>query len=191
MILIRFTGTEKQKKVKTPIFSRALRVLSLAAFVALAGCSQMLTQSDSGSASLPETYTPSNEKVLVQLQQHFQDWKGTPYQLGGDSKAGIDCSAFVGTAYASVYNAELPRTTEAIADFGHEVERSAMKPGDLVLFKTGVFDRHVGIYMGKGVFMHASTSKGVIKSTLSNPYWRKAYWKSVRPEPVVNYRAAL
>lgn len=191
MILMRFMKGEKQKKMRMAVLNQGMKALSLVAFIALGGCSQIITQPDSVNTYLPETPSPSSEAVLAQLQQHFQDWKGTPYQLGGSSKAGIDCSAFVATAYASVYNAELPRTTEAIADYGQEIERNAMKPGDLVLFKTGVFDRHVGVYMGKGIFMHASTSKGVIKSTLTNPYWRKAYWKTVRPESVANYRAAL
>ena len=191
MILMRFMSGEKQKKMSMAVLSQAMKALSLAALIALGGCSQITTQPDAANAYLPDARSPSSAVVLAQLQQHFQDWKGTPYQLGGSSKVGIDCSAFVATAYASVYNAELPRTTEAIADYGQEVERSAMQPGDLVLFKTGVFDRHVGVYMGKGVFMHASTSKGVIKSTLKNPYWRKAYWKTVRPEVVANYRAAL
>lgn len=191
MILMCFTSAEKQKKSSMAFCSQTLKTLSLVALVGLCGCSQIATQPNSVSTYLPDTQSPTNKSVLAQLQQHYQDWKGTPYRFGGSSKAGIDCSAFVATAYAAVYKAKLPRTTEAIADFGQEIERSAMQPGDLVLFKTGLFDRHVGVYMGKGVFMHASTSKGVIKSTLTNPYWRKAYWKTVRPESVANYRAAL
>jgi cell wall-associated NlpC family hydrolase len=52
--------------------------------------------------------------------------------------------------------------------------------GDLVFFKTGLAKRHVGIYIGKGQFIHASTSRGVTRSRLNSPYWSKHYWKSVR-----------
>ncbi|MBF0242695.1 MAG: C40 family peptidase, partial [Desulfamplus sp.] len=51
---------------------------------------------------------------------------------------------------------------------------------DLLFFKTGIVTRHVGIYIEDGLFLHASSSRGVIISRLSNNYWRDTYWKAKR-----------
>ncbi|BBB31090.1 NlpC/P60 family protein [Neptunomonas japonica] len=119
--------------------------------------------------------------VKSQLQAHYLRWNGTPYKYGGNSRRGIDCSAFVARTYKDVFDLYLPRTTRAQAVVGEEISRRSARPGDLVLFKTGLFDRHVGIYLGNQYFMHASASKGVTQSRLDNPYWNDKYWKIVRP----------
>lgn len=76
----------------------------------------------------------------------------------------------------------LPRTTEAQTDIGSKVDRNELLPGDLVFFKTGSgrYGLHVGIYDTDNTFIHASTSRGVIRSSLDNSYWRKAYWQARR-----------
>lgn len=132
-----------------------------------------------GQSYQPEetAYTP----VKSQLQAHFSRWSGTPYKYGGNSRRGVDCSAFVAMTYKEVFDIYLPRTTRAQSVIGNEVSRFSLLPGDLVLFKTGLLDRHVGIYIGNQYFMHASVSKGVTQSRLDNPYWKKKYWKTIRP----------
>jgi cell wall-associated NlpC family hydrolase len=55
-----------------------------------------------------------------------------------------------------------------------------LQTADLVFFKTGWKTRHVGIYIGEGQFLHASTSRGVMISSLDNPYWQRHYWTSRR-----------
>jgi cell wall-associated NlpC family hydrolase len=67
-----------------------------------------------------------------------------------------------------------------MSHLGKKVSQNNLKPGDLVFFKTGLFSRHVGIYLDKRKFLHASTSVGVTISSLDNQYWKKNYWKSVR-----------
>jgi probable lipoprotein NlpC len=119
--------------------------------------------------------------IKHQLQAHFLQWSGTPYKYGGNSKRGIDCSAFVSRTYKEIFGLYLPRTTRAQAVAGKKISRASVRPGDLVLFKTGILDRHVGIYLGNKYFMHASASKGVIQSRLDNPYWNDRYWKTIRP----------
>jgi len=56
----------------------------------------------------------------------------------------------------------------------------ALRAGDMVFFKTGIFTRHVGMYIDKGNFLHVSSSKGVTISSLEDPYWASAYWKAQR-----------
>ena len=124
--------------------------------------------------------------VKHRLQAHYSLWSGTPYKYGGNSRRGIDCSAFVARTYKEVFDLYLPRTTRAQAVVGEKVSRGSARPGDLVLFKTGMFDRHVGIYLGNQYFMHASKSKGVIQSRLDNPYWDDKYWKTIRPSNLLS-----
>jgi len=109
-----------------------------------------------------------------------QEWRGTPYRLGGMSKRGIDCSAFVYLAYKELWGETIPRTTSEQLNSGAEVSKDRLKAGDLVFFKTGWTTRHVGIYLSDSKFLHASTSQGVMISTLENSYWKRKYWLSRR-----------
>lgn len=117
----------------------------------------------------------------TQLIQMHREWKGVPYRLGGKSKAGIDCSGFVQLTFDDRFGVQLPRTTAKQKEIGHSVSKSQLRPGDLVFFKTGWSTRHVGIYLGDSQFLHASTSQGVMISSLNNSYWKQKYWLSRRP----------
>ncbi|WP_434361686.1 NlpC/P60 family protein [Parasalinivibrio latis] len=135
----------------------------------------------SGCQSLPSK-TPFDgsryESVLdAPVAGYFAEWKGTPYLYGGNSKSGIDCSAFTQHAFEQLYSLRLPRTTKAQAKAGKQVSLSEKQNGDLVFFKTGKKVYHVGVYVGDNHFMHASTSKGVILSRLDNPYWTRTFWQ--------------
>ncbi|HEC19871.1 MAG TPA: hypothetical protein ENI97_11080 [Gammaproteobacteria bacterium] len=119
--------------------------------------------------------------LKARLQTHLKAWRGTPYVYGGLSKRGIDCSGFVYVTYRDVFGQRVARSTVSLAAMGHDVPQNKLRTGDLVFFKTGRRQRHVGVYVGGGRFIHASTSKGVMVSQLNSPYWRSHYWKSVRP----------
>ncbi len=110
-------------------------------------------------------------------QEYYQEWYSVPYRLGGKTKSGIDCSAFTQNALYSLHQLSLPRTTEYQVTEGKQINLANAQQGDLIFFKTGSKVRHVGIYIGNREFMHASTSKGVIISSLNNPYWKKAFWQ--------------
>jgi cell wall-associated NlpC family hydrolase len=86
----------------------------------------------------------------------------------------------VQSVYATEFDMSLPRTTEAQVRVGREVSRSALQPGDLVFFRPGWKDRHVGLYLSDGLFLHASSSSGVATSDLTRPYWRKRWWQARR-----------
>ncbi|WP_394245068.1 NlpC/P60 family protein [Vibrio astriarenae] len=123
---------------------------------------------------------PSNDYSQHTLDHQYnalyQSWQGVPYVLGGNTKQGIDCSAFVQVAYSTVHGKHLPRTTSEQSQVGKKVTYSKAREGDLVFFKTGYKTRHVGIYLGGNQFLHASTSRGVIISRLDNPYWADKFW---------------
>lgn len=122
----------------------------------------------------------ADDLVYRKLMSHYRDWKGVRYEMGGLSKRGVDCSGFVFKAYQSRLGMNIPRSTELQSQVGEKVKRSQLKTGDLVFFKTSYKVRHVGIYLEDGDFMHASSSRGVMISNLSNVYWNKKYWKARR-----------
>jgi len=124
--------------------------------------------------------TPGDATLEHALRAHFQDWRGVPYRYGGRDRNGIDCSSFVRQTMSAVDSLKLPRTTAQQVQRGETIPRSNLAPGDLVFFRTGRSSRHVGIYVGSGRFMHASSSKGVTISRLDNIYWRQHYWQSRR-----------
>lgn len=112
-----------------------------------------------------------------ELNKIYRNWAGTRYRLGGSDKRGIDCSAFMQHTFSQAYGIELPRSTAEQRNVGKKINKNELKQGDLVFFRS---NRHVGVYLGNGKFMHASTSKGVIISSMSEKYWAKTYTQSRR-----------
>jgi cell wall-associated NlpC family hydrolase len=159
-----------------------LTVFTCLVVAGLAGCASppksQHTVSKSQSVATGASHPQS--AVYQRLNQHYSRWKGTPYEIGGLNKNGIDCSGFVHVTFREAFGMELPRTTEDLAESGRHIDKHKLAIGDLVFFKTGITKRHVGIYMGNEQFIHASTSSGVMKSSLRNPYWSRHYWKSTR-----------
>ncbi|MGE3959638.1 MAG: NlpC/P60 family protein [Vicinamibacterales bacterium] len=122
------------------------------------------------------------------LRDATQPWLGTPYKLGGNTRSGVDCSAFVKAVYQDVYGVQLPRTAEEQERLGRKVDRKDLQPGDLVFFRTkgmGPFfkARHVGVYVGGGEFAQASGRLGVNIAPLSNRYWSRKYEGARRLQP--------
>ncbi len=114
------------------------------------------------------------------LYDQLTRWRGTRYRLGGRGRNGIDCSGLTQVVYRDLFGKHLPRTTDDQGEVGRPVRRHALAPGDLVFFKTGLLQRHVGIYVEDGMFLHASRSNGVQLSSLDSDYWRNRYWKARR-----------
>ena len=117
----------------------------------------------------------SHDSTQYKLEQVYKKYKGVRYRYGGTTSRGFDCSGFVQRAYMDAFHKNLPRTTKAMMKTGKKISKSQLKIGDLVFFHPTRKYYHVGIYMGKGEFMHASTSKGVMKSRLDLKYWKRSY----------------
>ena len=128
------------------------------------------------------TYNDSASETSLRsaLLRHFDRWEGAPYRFGGNSRYGIDCSGFVHITFRDALDIEVPRSTELLTRTGYRVSSRHMTAGDIIIFRTSRTNLHAGIYVGNGQFIHASKSKGVILSDLSNPYWANAYEKSLR-----------
>jgi lipoprotein Spr len=114
------------------------------------------------------------------LFEYINQWWGVPYRIGGNTMAGIDCSAFVKSLSLETYSLDLPRTSREQAEYCQEIPRSDLREGDLVFFNTSGRISHVGLYLSNNKFVHASTSVGVVISDLNEPYWAKRFAKAGR-----------
>jgi len=100
---------------------------------------------------------------------------GTPYRWGGNTPSGgFDCSGLVDYIYRNATGLQLPRTSGEMADQGgRKVKRmTKLVSGDLVFFDIGGRISHVGVYVGKGRFVHAPNSGGTVRlDDIDGPYW--------------------
>ncbi|MBI4811003.1 MAG: C40 family peptidase [Ignavibacteriales bacterium] len=101
---------------------------------------------------------------------------GKPYKRSGDDDSGFDCSGFILKIFRDVMGIILPRSTREQYAVGKSISRDSLKFGDLIFFKTKKKSpSHVGIYVGDGLFAHASLSSGVTISMLSGKYYKRRY----------------
>lgn len=117
------------------------------------------------------------DEIITNAKKHI----GVPYLWGGTTPAGFDCSGFVQYVFRQS-GISLPRTTTEQYKVGTYVSKSNLQPGDLVFlqntYREGI--SHVGIYIGSGQMIHASSSKGVVISDLSSSYYTKHYYGARR-----------
>ncbi|KPP96093.1 MAG: lipoprotein Spr [Bacteroidetes bacterium HLUCCA01] len=122
----------------------------------------------------------SARSVESRLMEMHDRWQGTPYVLGGTSRSGVDCSAFVMIVMREQFGINLPRTTREQMRTGTRVRKSRLRAGDMVFFRTGRNTYHVGIMLDGDRFLHASTSRGPMVSRLDERYWSRRYLRSRR-----------
>jgi len=128
--------------------------------------------------STPKSKTTSKSESIV---KHAKSFNGTRYKFGGTTSKGMDCSGLV---YVSFKKEDilLPRISRDMAKKGKRIPLNRTKKGDLVFFKTDKnrnVINHVGLVVDikKGVvfFIHSTTRKGVIISSLKERYWNDAF----------------
>ena len=143
--------------------------ISLASLL-LGGCGGPTKQSST------QRYVYSGDKSALIAKAHLL--LGTPYRYGGSHPStGFDCSGFVQYTHASV-GIRVPRTSKQQHQATKPIRKHDLRPGDLVFFRINRKRTisHVGIYIGKGKFIHApSTGKRVSIARLDNPYWQRNY----------------
>lgn len=113
-------------------------------------------------------------------EEAAKPWLGAPYKYGGTTKAGVDCSGFVMQLYKQVLGKDMPHNAAKMYKQGKKV--SNPREGDLVFFGSFWDIDHVGIYLEGDRFVHASSSKGVMVSTMDDVYWSKRYQGARRYE---------
>lgn len=132
-----------------------------------------------------ETSKNSNlKKEVSTVLKEAKKFLGTPYKYGGTTKSGLDCSGLVINSFDAI-GFKMPRISREQAQEGKEIRLRDIKEGDLVFFKTsGSSISHVGIVEniknGEIFFIHSSTSKGVIISSMEETYWNKRFVKATR-----------
>ncbi len=152
-------------------------IFLIAAALTLAACGSSVETSGGmrlppGAPPLPADISSGRRAVVTESYR----WIGTPYRYGGNSKRGVDCSGLVNAVFGR-FGVNLPRRARDLARKGRSQERSRLVPADLVFFANtaGRGITHVGIYLGKNRFIHSSSSRGVIISSLDDTYYRRHY----------------
>ncbi|MCM1152882.1 MAG: C40 family peptidase [Muribaculum sp.] len=141
--------------------------------VALASCStHKKTIKERTEISIQQTKLSKEEKILL---SEAESWIGTPYKYACQEKGrGTDCSGLVMQIYDKAYGVKLPRNSAKQAEYCVPVKEKEVRTGDLVFFsigqKTGKVS-HVGIMLDRESFIHASSSKGVVISKMTNNYY--------------------
>ena len=116
-----------------------------------------------------------NHRLYIEASR----WIGTPYRYGGKTVKGVDCSGLASSIYRTVYGKKLSKSAEEQRDKDcMKVLKKNLREGDLVFFHDGSKGKrasHVGIYLKDGRFIHASSSVGVVVSSLNEKYYSK-HW---------------
>ena len=112
--------------------------------------------------SMPAVSSTTNS-IARRVVSDSMNYLGVPYVFGGTTPNGFDCSGYVRYVFAN-------------AGVGYSVSTSELVPGDLVFFSTyEPGPSHVGIYLGDGDFINASSSQGVSVASLYSSYWGSCY----------------
>jgi lipoprotein Spr len=168
---------------------KAIKILPLIAFaIFLASCSSSVrfnsadSEKDYVKKSSNVSYLPQqsieieypSDDHAKEILEDAESWLGVSYQYGGESRSGADCSGFVWSVFKSL-GYTLPRTAHQQWQFAVPVNTSDARPSDLVFFSDDPTIDHVGIYLGNDRFIHSSTSRGVIISSLSESYYSRRF----------------
>lgn len=112
--------------------------------------------------------------VANALVREARSWIGTPYKYGGHSREGADCSGFLMEVFKSAVDVNIPRTTKDQRNHCLEVDRDHISVGDIIFFSSNNSSgkiAHVGMYVGDGRMIHASSSRGVVEDNLDLKYY--------------------
>lgn len=172
-----------------------LMIILIASSVISCGGSKAVTATKSNSRpaakaenlrKLDSDFSGTISRSTKNLLKDAEKYLGAPYKFGGNTSSGFDCSGFTVKVFEE-NSMKLPRRSADQAEAGKSVSISEVKPGDLLFFTTsgGSKVSHVGIVHdiagdGEIKFIHASTTKGVIISSLNEKYWNKAYLHAKR-----------
>ena len=161
-------------------FTINMLVLTAAFCLLLSGCRSSKGASSHGGYGKPGSSHVDYAREYAgpmgkDLAEEARRWLGTPYRYGGQDRNGTDCSGLVLEIYRSVCAVKIPRTTSEQKSYCTQVARNKTQVGDLVFFGGGKGVSHVGLYIGKGEMIHASSSRGVVVSNIDTGYWGERF----------------
>lgn len=167
--------------VSGPLLACAFLLLTLAS-----SCSSSKSTASHSSRSKTAKSAPVSKQAKV--ISTARSYMGTPYKWGGTTRSGLDCSGLLVTSFKSA-GIDLPRTSADQSKYGKKVSMYSLQPGDLLFFsaKKGRGKiTHVGMVTevrgrNEVMFIHASTSLGVVENNLHSDYYRKIFIKAQRP----------
>ncbi|WP_275316520.1 C40 family peptidase [Tenacibaculum bernardetii] len=135
--------------------------------------------------SIQENDKIANTKIN-KLLEIANSYTGVSYKAGGTTKNGMDCSGLVNTSFKQV-GIQLPRSSKAMSVKGKEIALIDVRVGDLLFFDIARLKgeiNHVGLITlienDEIFFMHSTTSKGVITSSMKETYWENEFVKATR-----------
>lgn len=146
-------------------------------------CILLITSACGGSKKTAATSTSNNNSYSSadKIVRHAKQFEGTRYKFGGTDKRGMDCSGLVYVSFQEEA-IPLPRISRDMAKHGKRISLDNAQKGDLVFFQTSKSRKvinHVGLVVanskGEIQFIHSTTSKGVITSSLEERYWKNAF----------------
>lgn len=127
-----------------------------------------------------EVISRGGSSKVGRVVDYSYNFLGKPYVWGASGPSSFDCSGFTSYVFRR-FGYSLPHYTRAQSEMGQGVSRGNLRSGDLVFFNTIGTNRHVGIYIGNGRFIHASSGRGkVTVSDLGESYYRSRYSKARR-----------
>lgn len=186
ILLILLIVTLSSQNISNKLANRIVCAIYIALTIVIStGCSHKnVNQSGSYPANKDQIDVAYQGKISQQRKNLLylsRQWLGTPYKYAASEKGiGTDCSGMVLSVYEEATSIKLPRNSAKQADFCNSVNDEDVKPGDLVFFATNRNSdkiSHVGIMLDRESFIHASASKGVVISSLKNPYYANSFKK--------------
>lgn len=139
--------------------------------------SERKTSAGAVKAAATEKSKPKPAPEKTTLEKYASQWLGAKYVYGAASKTKTDCSGFVMQVFKGYFNLALDHNAGKMYKDprGSSVSRGSLKEGDLIFFGSFWKIDHVGIYLKGERFIHASTSKGVMISPMTDKYWSQKY----------------
>ncbi len=121
-----------------------------------------------------------NDRAMAVVQEAI-NYEGVRYRYGGTSSKGMDCSGLIYVSFKKE-NIDLPRISDEMARSGQPLQLDQVREGDLLFFKTAKGKNkinHVGLVTERRdntiIFIHSTTSRGVIRSSMDESYWNRAF----------------
>jgi cell wall-associated NlpC family hydrolase len=156
--------------------------LAITLAITLAGCSSPPRAPDTprSAVAVQDQNALAADPVRAQIVFTAMQMVGVPYQWGGSSPNGFDCSGLVQYVFSNA-GLRLPRTAAAQMDASAPLTLEKAQAGDLLFFRDGSHTSHVAIYLGQGRFVHApSSGRQVSLDSFGNAYWRMRFARAGR-----------